>query len=156
MKLPIIPKFQNLIFVITTMLKFQLRTILLLSAPATQVAFQNCASFTKCITKIDETTIDDAEDLDLVMSVYNLVQYISNYSETTGSLWLYSKNEPTDFNNNIADTDNFKSFKHKAKLLGNTVAQDDNNANGILKNVRIAVPLKYLSGFWRLLEIAID
>ena len=127
-----------------------------MSAPATQVAFQNCASFTKCITKIDETTIDDAEDLDLVMSVYNLVQYSSNYSEATGSLWLYSKNEPTDFNNNIADTDNFKSFKHKAKLLGNTVAQDDNDANGILKNVRIAVPLKYLSGFWRLLEIAID
>ena len=127
-----------------------------MSAPATQVAFQNCASFTKCITKIDETTIDDAKDLNLVMSVYNLVQYSSNYSETTGSLWLYSKNEPTDFNNNIADTDNFKSFKHKAKLLGNTVAQDDNDANGILKNVRIAVPLKYLSGFWRLLEIAID
>ena len=127
-----------------------------MSAPATQVAFQNCASFTKCITKIDETTIDDAEDLDLVMSVYNLVQYSSNYSEATGSLWLYSKNEPTDFNNNIADTDNFKSFKHKAKLLGNTVARDDNDANGILKNVRIAVPLKYLSGFWRLLEIAID
>ena len=130
--------------------------ILLLSAPATQVAFQNCASFTKCITKIDETTIDDAEDLDLVMSVYNLVQYSSNYSEATGSLWLYSKNEPADFNNNIADTDNFKSFKHKAKLLGNTVARDDNDANGILKNVRIAVPLKYLSGFWRLLEIATD
>ena len=90
------------------------------------------------------------------MSIYNLIEYSSCYSETTGSLWLYSKNEASDFNNNIADTDNFKSFKHKAKLLGNTVAQDDNDANGILKNVRIAVPLKYLSGFWRLLEIAID
>ena len=58
------------------------------------------------------------------MSIYNLIEYSSNYSETTGSLWLYSKNEASDFNNNIADTDNFKSFKHKAILLGNTVAQD--------------------------------
>ena len=58
------------------------------------------------------------------MSIYNLIEYSSNYSETTGSLWLYSKNEASDFNNNIADTDNFKSFKHKAKLLENTVAQD--------------------------------
>ena len=58
------------------------------------------------------------------MSIYNLIEYSSNYSETTGSLWLYSKNEASDFNNNIADTDNFKSFKHKAKLLGNAVAQD--------------------------------
>ena len=131
--------------------------MLLLSAPATQVAFQNCASFTNCITKIDETTIDDAEELDLVMSMYNLIEYSSNYSETTGSLWVYSKNEATDFNNNIADTDNnFKSFKHKAKLLGNTVAKDYNDANGLLKTARIAVPLKYLSGVWRLIEIAID
>ena len=50
----------------------------------TQVAFKNCASFTKCITKIDGTTINDAEDL--VMSMYNLLEYSSNYSGTTGSL----------------------------------------------------------------------
>ena len=48
----------------------------------TKVAFQNCASFTKCITKIDETTIDDAKDLDLVMPMYNLIEYSSDYSET--------------------------------------------------------------------------
>ena len=43
------------------------------SAPQTQASFKNCAPFTKCITKIDETTIDDAEDLDLIMSTYNLI-----------------------------------------------------------------------------------
>ena len=59
--------------------------ITVVAAPATQVAFKNCASFTKCITKIDETTIDDAENLDLVMPIYNLIEYSSNYSETMGS-----------------------------------------------------------------------
>ena len=52
----------------------------------TPVAFKNCATFTKCIIKIDGTTTDDAEDLDLVMLMYNLIEYSSNYSETTGIL----------------------------------------------------------------------
>ena len=56
----------------------------------TQVAFINCLPFIKCITKNDGTTIDDAEYLDLVMSTYNLLEYISNYSDSTGSLWFYS------------------------------------------------------------------
>ena len=60
--------------------------ITVVAAPATQLAFKNCAPFTKCITKVDETTIDDAEDLDLVMPMYHLIDYSSNYSETTGSL----------------------------------------------------------------------
>ena len=52
----------------------------------TQVAFKNCAPFTNCITQIDGTTIDDAEDLDLVMPMYDLIEHSSNYCETTGSL----------------------------------------------------------------------
>ena len=60
--------------------------ITVVAAPATQLAFKNCAPVTKCITKVDETTIDDAEDLDLVMPMYHLIDYSSNYSETTGSL----------------------------------------------------------------------
>ena len=55
------------------------------AAGVTKVAFKNCAPFTKCITKIDGTTIDDAEDLDLVMAMYNLVEYNSNYCKTPGS-----------------------------------------------------------------------
>ena len=68
------------------------------AAPETKVAFKNSTPFTKCITKIDGTTIDDTEDLDLVVPIYNLIQYSSNYSETTGSLWFYSKDETTNFN----------------------------------------------------------
>ena len=56
------------------------------------------------------------QDLDLVMPMYNLIQYTSNY----GSLWFYSKDEVTNFNADIANDDNFKSFKYKAKILGNT------------------------------------
>ena len=55
------------------------------AAPSTQIAFKKCAPFTKCITKIDGTTTDDAEYLDLVMSIYNLIESSSNYSEATGS-----------------------------------------------------------------------
>ena len=73
--------------------------------------------------KIDGTTIDDTEDLDLVMPMYNLIEYSSNYSETIGGLWIYSKGEATSFNNNIENIDNFKSFEYQAELLGNTAAQ---------------------------------
>ena len=82
----------------------------------TQVAFKNCAPFTKCVTKITGTTIDDAEDLDLVMLMYNLLEYSSNYSETTGSLWFYSKGEATHFNIDIVNDNHFKSFMYMAKL----------------------------------------
>ena len=84
------------------------------------------------------------------MPMYNLIEYSSNYSEITGSLWFYYKDEAFNFNADIANDDNFKSFKYKAKLLGNTAA---GGANGILRNATIAVPLKYLSSFWRSLEM---
>ena len=57
-----------------------------IAAPTTQVSLKNCAPFTKCITEIDQTTVGDANDLDLVMSMYNMIEYSSNYSETTGRL----------------------------------------------------------------------
>ena len=85
--------------------------------------------------------------------MYNLIEYSSNYSETTGKLWFHSKDEATDFNADIVNGNNFKSFKYKAKLLGNAVAQTDNTANEILKNATIALQLKYLSNFWRSLEM---
>ena len=65
--------------------------ITLVAALTTQEAFKNCAPFTKCIIKIDETTIDDAEDLDLLLPMYNLLEYTSNHSETKGILWFCSK-----------------------------------------------------------------
>ena len=129
--------------------------ITVIAASVTQVEYKNCAPFTKCITKVDGTTIDYAEDLDLVMSVYNLTECSSTYSETIGRVWFYSKDEATDFNANIVNDIYFKSFKYEAKLLGNTVAQANNDANGIIKTTTIAVPLKYLSNFWRSLEMSL-
>ena len=88
------------------------------------------------------------------MPMYNLTEYSSNYSGTTRSLLIYSKDEVTNFNANIANTDNLKSFEYKAILFRNIDAQNDNNAaNGILKNATIAVPLKYIGNFWRSLEM---
>ena len=92
---------------------------------------------------------DDVEDLHLVMLKYNLAEYNSNYSETTEILWFYSKDEAINFK-----SDNFKSFTYNAKLLGSTAAQPlPNAANRLLKNGAIAVLLKYLSNFWRSLEM---
>ena len=76
--------------------------------------------------------------------MYNLLEYSLNFSETTGKLRFYSKDEGTNFNADIANDNNFKSFEYKAKLLGNTVA---NRANGILRNETIAVPANYLNNF---------
>ena len=103
----------------------------------TIIGHQNCAPFTKCTTKIEETTIDEAEDLDLVMPVYNLIEYSSNYFEATGNLWFYSKDEASNFNEDIANNNNYTSFEYKAKLLGKT--EVDGN-NGILKNATITMP----------------
>ena len=118
----------------------------------TQVAFTDCAPFTKSITKVDGTTIDASENLDLVVSIYKLLIYMSNHFDTTCSLWLYSKDEATNFNVDIRNNDNFKYFKCKAKLFGDTVADV---VNGILRDTTLAVPLKYLSNFWRSLEMSL-
>ena len=86
--------------------------------------------------------------------MYNLIEYIANYSETTWILWFSSKDKAPNFDVAIANTDNFKSAKYKTKLLGNKAAQPaPNNANGILENVTIAMPLKYLSNFRRSLKM---
>ena len=121
--------------------------ITIIGHQVTQLAFKNCAPLIKYITKNDETTIDDAEDLDLdlVMLIYKLMEYSSICSETTRSLALY-KDKTTDFNADIASTNDFKFFMYKAKLLENKVAD---GAKEILKNATIVVPLKYLSNFWR-------
>ena len=105
------------------------------------VIFKNCAPFTKCISRINNTDIDNAQDIDIVMSMYNLIEYSDNYSKTSGSLWQYYKDEPND---NIADSESFKS---KVKITGKT--PDDGNT----KDVEIIVLLKYLSNFWRTLEM---
>ena len=118
------------------------------------MSFKKSAPFTKYITKTDRTTAGYAGDLELVMSTYNLIKHGSNYSERTWCLWFYSKDEWSNFNANIANFNNFKSFKYKIKLLGNKVAYPaPNQANGVLKRITIAIPLKSLYNFWRSIEM---
>ena len=88
----------------------------------TPVAFRISVSFTKRMIKVDGITIDYAEESDSLMSMYNLIKNSTNYSDTTGSLWFYSKNEAANFNAEIMDTNNFKCFKYRTKLWENTVA----------------------------------
>ena len=105
------------------------------------VIFKNCAPFTNCISEINNTQVDNAKDIDIVMPMYNLIEYSDNYAKTSGSLWQYYTDEP---NNNLADSE---SFKFKVKITGKT-PNDDNE-----KNFEIMVPLKYLTNFWRTLEL---
>ena len=78
------------------------------------IIFKNCAPFTKCISKINNTEIDNAQDFDIVVPMYNLIEYRDNYSKTSGSLQQYYKNEPND------NLENSESFKSKIKITGNT------------------------------------
>ena len=112
---------------------------------ATQVVFKNCAPFEKCRTEINETCVDETDFMNITMPMYNLIEYSDNYSDTSGSLWQFKRHEV--FNNADVSNDNASSFKYKTNLIGNT------ENNGTKNGVRIAVPLKYLSNFWRSLEI---
>ena len=71
------------------------------------------------ISRINNTDTDNAHDIDIVMPMYNLIEYSDNYSKTSGSLWQYYKDDPND---NIA---NSESFKFKVKITGKT----PNNGN---------------------------
>ena len=66
------------------------------------VTFKNCAPFTKCISRINNTDINNAQDKDIVMPMYNLIEYSDNYSKTSRSLWQYYKDDPK---NNITDSE---------------------------------------------------
>ena len=113
-----------------------------------KVIFKNCAPFTNCISKINNTKIDNAEYIDIVMLMYSLIEYSNNYSKTSGSLCQYCEEIPA-VNNaiNIVDFNGANatdSFSFKTKITGQTVA---NNNNGNI-GVEIMVPLKYLSNCW--------
>ena len=105
------------------------------------VIFKNCTPFVNCKTEINNIEIDNGKDIDKVMPMYNLIEYSDNYSKTSGSLWQYYKDDPND---NLA---NSESFKYKVKITGKT--PNDGNT----KDIEIIVPLKYLSNFWRILEM---
>ena len=113
------------------------------------VAFKNNAPFINCISKINGIKIDNAEDLDVVMPMYNLLEYSKNYKKTTGSLWNYYRDQPRK-----PLSTNSEFFKYKTSITGNTYNADDDDANRAGKNeTEIVIPLKYLRNFWRSLNI---
>ena len=115
-----------------------------------KVIFKNRAAFTNCISEINNTQIDNAKDIGIVMPMYNLIEYSDNYAKATGSLWQYCKDIPARDNNDETATFDANyltdSCKFKAKITGET-------GNDGTKDVEITVPLKYLSNFWRTLEM---
>ena len=115
---------------------------------ATQVVFKNCAPSEKCSTEIDGTLVDEANFINNTMPMYNLIKYSDNYSDTSGSLCGFEIDEVVN-NRDLTNNDNAPSFKYRARLITNT--EVDGTENG----VKIAVPRKYLSNFWRPLEMAL-
>ena len=127
------------------------------------VMFKNNAPFTNCITKINDIKIDNAEDIDVVMPMYNLLEYSKNYKKTTESSWNYYRDQPSH-----PLSTNSESFKYKTSITRNTynvddrITDDDGNEvdNPIcdakkigMNETEIDIPLKYLSNFWTSLHI---
>ena len=104
-----------------------------------KVIFKNCAHFTDCISEIINTQVDNAKDIDVVMQMYNFIEYSDNCGEKPA---VNNNGVIVAFNTaNVTD-----SFNFKEKITGQT---DDNGT----KDVDIIVPLKYLSNFWKTLEM---
>ena len=112
--------------------------------------FKNCAPFTNCISEINNTQIDNAKGIAIVMPMYNLIEYSDNYAKTSGSFWQYCKDIPARNDDeeiiNFTGVNTTDPFNFKAKI---TVQTGDDGT----KDVEIMIPLKYLSNFWRTLEM---
>ena len=126
------------------------------------VLLKNNAPFVSSIRRINGELIEDADDLDIVMSMYNLLEYSKNYRKTIGSLYNYYRDELSD----DADDNNFdnikvvnsNTFKYKNKIIGNTynvnAGADGYDVNkNVTQEVELAITLKYLGNFWRALNI---
>ena len=118
-----------------------------------EIRIKNNTPFINHISKINGVQTDNAEDLDVVMLMYHLLEYSKNYKKTTGSLWNYYRDEPS---NPLSS--NFESFKYKTSITGNIYnvgaaeAGYDGNKSG--KNeTEVVIPLKHLRKFWRSLNI---
>ena len=123
---------------------------------------KNNKTFISCIPKTKGVLIENAKDLDIVMTMYNLLEYSKNYSKTSGSLWNYYRDELTDETNDNNGPNknviNSKSFKYKPSITGSTYNVTagtrgyDRNKEGT-KEVKVVVPLKKLGNFWNCLSI---
>ena len=133
---------------------------------ATRVAIKNCHPFTRSTFKLNNKQVDTAENLDLTMNLYNMLEYSDNYVDTTGSLYQYKRPEPRDNNGNVVSlAPTLSSFKYQSGLVQKqlTTPNSENvpvnidpnfaNAHRIWKNIKIVVPQKYISNFFRNLEL---
>ena len=112
----------------------------------TQVAFKKCAPFKDCRKEINDTFVDYADFINTAMPMYNLIEYSDNYSYTSGNLLGFKRDDIIN-NADVTNDDNTPPFKYKVSNIGNT------ETSGTKNGVNIAVPLKYLSNFWRSLEM---
>ena len=116
----------------------------------TRLALKNCAPFTKCNLEINNEHVDTAENLDITMPMYNLIEYSDNYQDSSSTLYQYKRDEPPEANA-VADltVNNSSSFKYKVILLSNPVL----DGNITKRSIKVGVSLKYLSNFFRSLEM---
>ena len=116
----------------------------------TRLALKNCTPFTKCNLEINNEHVDTAENLDIVMPMHNLMEYSDNYQDSSATLYQCKRDEPPEGDPipNLA-VNNSSSFKYKVELLGDPVVPN----NIVRRNVKVVVPLKYLSNFFRSLEM---
>ena len=115
-----------------------------------KVVFKNCAPFTNCMSEINNTQVDNAKDSDIVMPMYNLIEYSDRYSKTSGSLCQYCKDIPAVDNNDTIVNFKCANTTDSFNFIGKMTGQAGNDGT---KNIEIMVPLKYLSNFWRTLEM---
>ena len=138
--------------------------ILVIGNDATRVAIKSCHPFTRSTFKLNNEQVDTADNLNLTMNLYNMLEYRDKYADTTGSLYQYKRPEPRDDNVvNIGTA--LSSFKYQSGLVQKqlTTPNSENvlvntnrnfaNAHRIWKNVKILVPLKYISNFFRNLKL---
>ena len=119
----------------------------------TKASFKNCTPFTRCVTHINDVHVETAENLDIIMPMYNLLEYSNNYADSSGSLWQFKRDEQNRTAAGIPNdvtTDNSSSFKYKSSVLGESTAD---GADRKFKDVKKVVPLKYLSNYFRSLEM---
>ena len=118
-----------------------------------RLTLKNNAPFISCVSKINGELVENAEDLDIVMPMYNLLEYSKNYEKTSGSLFNYYRDEPKehtiDAGNNAIHISirNSNSFDYKTKIVGSLAAGELEK-----DDAEIAIPLKYLGDFWRSLD----
>ena len=103
----------------------------------TKIAFKNCTPFKTCRTEIYEAFFDEDDYIYIAMHMYNLIEYSDNYSDTSGSLWQFKRDE---IESNVNVNINLLSLKYKWDLI---VGLEADGTDGTVKNVKIAVPLKY-------------